>query len=201
LVQVAHDRLIIVDRILRNAIKRHRYIDPEKALKSLRELERAVAQSDLDPKVKALRTNRLRRDRELREAALFCYGQSCRIQRRVRFFPYEDSNFDIVAVWENEGVQHVAPVQLKEVVPEHLNQETSLQSVINGLVKYPSSLELTVAIHVNREGLFDPNKLRIPLLSIGALWVFGSKSKDQSEWFLFGNMLRTPEYTFIQYPE
>jgi hypothetical protein len=189
-----------VDRASFNFVSKQPAINPEEALRQLRAVEILIAQSDLAPKVRALRTNKLNRDRELREAALFCYGQQCRMQQRVHFYPVEASNYDFVATWTCGDVQHYAPVQLKEVVPQELNPRSSIQAIIEGLARYSSARELVVAIHVNQEGRFDPKHLQLPRLSIAELWIFGAASRDQSKWFLFGDMLTEPKYSYFDYP-
>ena len=45
--------------------------------------------------------------------------------------------------------------------------------------RYQGSEQLTVAIHVNRQGRFDPSTIAIPALCIAALWIFASMAEDQ----------------------
>jgi len=189
-----------MDRAWLNKTSRAMRIDPEKALQKLRTLEYELACSDLAARVKSLRTNSLKRDRELREACLFCFGMSQRIEQSVWVYPIEESDFDFVAGWEVDDEQHLAPTQLKEVVPKERNSNATLQGVIDGLVKYRTSEQLTVAIHLNQQVKFDPNQIILPSLNLAALWVFGSLARDQSQWFLYGNMLEEATYTTFQYP-
>jgi hypothetical protein len=189
-----------MDRSWLNSINRANRIDPEKSLKKLRQIEYVIAESNVPPKAKALRTNALKRDRELRDACLFCWGMSCRIGQTVWVYPREDSDFDFVAGWDVELNRHFALVQLKEVVPHSLNPNASLQAVANKLNKYPVSNALTVAIRINQPMRFDPAAVEIPPLALAALWVFGAASEDQSKWFLCGNMLESPEISLFDYP-
>jgi hypothetical protein len=182
------------------AFQQLEYRDPRPFLVGLRELEPRVATSTLPKKVKNLRTNSLKWSRELREGALFCYGMSQRIGQTVFLSPSEAQDHDFVASWVVSDTQHLAPVQLKEVVPHDLNPSTSVQRVVDALEKYTDSADLTVAIHLNQRAHFDPTTLIIPPLKIAALWVFGAISPDQAQWGLWGNFLETPSGTRFEYP-
>src|SRR5712671_3482308 len=122
--------------------KRNR-INPTDVLKQFRPLAVGV-----DPKVAGLRTGKLKRRREIVEACLFCYGLSCRMERPVWLIDHEGADYDVVVAWENNRDNYFAPTQLKEVIQKRVNPEASVQSVIDGLAKYPVSTGLTVAIRV-----------------------------------------------------
>jgi hypothetical protein len=176
------------------------YRDPGPFLVRLRELEILVAESDLPERLKALRTNELKSMRELREAAIFCYGMGQRIGRTVYLAPGESQDYDFIASWVVGEEQHFAPVQLKEVVPVAINPNASLPSVVSGLVKYVDSKHLTVVVHLNRQAHFDPSQFVVPPLSIAALWIFGAVAPDQSAWGLWGNFTETAVGTRFEYP-
>jgi hypothetical protein len=165
------------------------YCDPRPILVRLRQVEEEVAVSATAPKVRHLRTNSLKKDREMREAALFSHGMGKRIERTVFFANAESQDYDFVTSWIDGDVKHFAPVQLKEVVPLTLNREASLQATIDALSRYRSSEDLTIAIHLNQSCRFEPSELRIPSLRIAGLWVFGAISEDQSRWCLWGDFL------------
>ena len=186
------------DRV--RAFQQLEYRDPRPFLVRLRELEPHVATSNLPKKVKNLRTNSLKWSRELREAALFCYGMSQRIGQTVFLSPSEAQDHDFIASWVVDDTQHLAPVQLKGVVPYDLNPSASVQKLIDALGIYADSAELTVAIYLNQRTHFDPATLVIPPLKIAALWVFGAISPDQTQWSLWGNFLETPIGTRFEYP-
>jgi hypothetical protein len=179
--------------------------DPRGFLRALREVELAVAASPIPEKIKTLRTQKLKPEREMRDAAIFCIGISERIGVDVRFAPVEDQDFDFIATWsDSEGTRKYCPVQLKEVVPAHLNTNATIQDVVEKLVHYADSADVTVAIKLNRAGQFDPAKLKIPAnLRIGGLWIFAGLSADQSEFGLWGDFLSTtdsPHGTRFSYP-
>jgi hypothetical protein len=102
---------------------------------------------------------------------------------------HEDSDYDFVAVRENNGDYYFSPTQLKEVIQKRVNPEASVQSVIDELAKY--SGDLTVAIRVNQQTMLDLDKITIPRPSIKALWIYGATSPDGSRWFLTGNLIES----------
>lgn len=189
-----------MDRTELNQAKTLAYRDPAGVLRELRAIEVQVADLDISPKIKHLRTNELKKVRELRQAALFCYGMSCRIRQEVRFCPAESSDYDFIATWGSDGFRYFAPVQLKELVPEALNSRATVQQLVDGLSKYTSSSNLTAAIFLNRNGTFSPSQLIIPALSIAGLWFVSAISPDQSRWRLSGNFLEAPSDTDFAYP-
>ncbi len=107
----------------------------------------------------------------------------------VLIAPVEEEDFDFVATWvDDERTQHICRVQLKEVVPQHLNSTASLQQVIDGLARYADASDLTVAIKVNRIGRFDPATVSIPNgLKLGALWIYSAIAEDQSKFAVWGD--------------
>ena len=189
-----------MDRAWLRAVQKLEFRNPAHFLIKIRSVERQLAESDAPPKIKKLRTNPLKEWRELRDAALFCYGMGQRIGQPIYFAKGESQDYDFVASWAVGREQHFAPVQLKEVVPPELNSTATLQKTVDALTRYVDSKELTVAIHLTQQTRFEPSKLSIPPLKIAALWVFGSISPDQSAWGLWGNFLEQPEYSKFAYP-
>jgi len=178
------------------------FVDPTPYLIQLRRVEIEVALSDTPPKIKALRTNSLKAVREQREAALFCHGMGERLGRKVYFSAQEDQDHDFIASWIDGEERHFAAVQLKEVVPLKTNPQASIEAIVAGLAKYTDSDRLSVAIHLNQEGRFEPALLQVPKLRIGSLWVFGCVAPDQSHWNLWGNFTESEPYgTQFSYPE
>ena len=153
-----------------------------------------MARSETPARVKNLRINGLKEAREQRQAALFCHGMSMRLGQTVYFASQEALDFDFVASWVVGDAQQFAPVQLKEVVPQSLNPKASFDSVLTGLDKYVDSSGLTVAIHLNQAGHFDPKLLRPAQLNVASLWVFAAVAPDQSIWSLWGNFTEQDPY-------
>jgi len=188
-----------MDRAALNEAKKLDYRDPVVVLRELRSIELSIAGADIAPEVRHLRTNKLKKVREYRHAALFCHGMSCRIEQPVYFAPVEASDYDFIATWQSDEYQHFAPVQLKELVPASLNPNSTVQEFINGLSKY-SSGNLTVAVFLNRESRFRPGSIRLPALDIAALWFIFAAAPDQSKWQLIGNFMEEPSATTFSYP-
>lgn len=190
-----------MDEIILREFAKLSYKNPRNILIELRSLELELATSQTPSKIKSLRTNSLKSSRESREAALFCQFMGERIGYNVYFSPGEyQQDCDFIAAWDIDNIWHYAPVQLKEVVPKHTNSFATLEDVISSLSKYVDSKNLIVAVHLNQESHFDPHSLILPNLDIAELWVFGSTSRDQSCWGLWGNLLQNPIGTSHQYP-
>ena len=191
-----------MDRAWLNAAQRLEFREPKPFLIKLRQLERSGILVDTPPKIRDLRTNKLKEWREARAAALFCYGMGERIGQTVYFAKGESQDYDFVATWIVGNEQHLAPVQLKEVVPTKLNPKASLESTIGTLSKYADSENLTVAIHLNQDIRIAREDLRIPPLKLAALWIIATLNPNQSKWGLWGNFLEPePALSQFNYPE
>ena len=181
------------------------YGDPRDFLAALRNFEWTVAVSPTPERIKTLRTQKLKPAREMRDAAIFCVGISERIGFDVRFAPVDDQDFDFITTWlDGDGARNYCPVQLKEVAPQHLSASATIQAVVDGLARYADSVDVTVAIKINRSVRFDPAKLKAPAnLRIGGLWIYTALSADQSEFGLWGDFLSktdAPLWTRFSYP-
>ncbi|MCW5642069.1 MAG: hypothetical protein KIT63_08250 [Rhodoferax sp.] len=185
---------------LREAAKRD-YRDPVLFLRRLRLIEERMAGISVAPEVRNLRTNRLKEWREARLGALFCIGIGERIGHKVLLSKGEFEDADFLATWVAEDVQHFAPVQIKELVPEERNASATFDALVHGLTKYTGTKDLSILVHVNRRTHFDPTLLQLPSqLPIAALWVLACLSPDQSQWAIWGNLLEESEGTKFAYP-
>jgi hypothetical protein len=183
------------------AFAKLRYVEPRSVLVELRKAELALARSDLPANIRQLRTNELRPLRELREVCLFCYGWEQIDGQSLHVAHAEGQDYDAVATWDSDTQRHFTPIQLKEVVPVHLNPAASVQGVVDGLQKYVDSEDLTVVIHLNRTvNGFSPDALTIPPLKIAALWVFAAIAADRSRWVIWGNFLEDLRWGEFTYP-
>jgi hypothetical protein len=177
-----------------------KYRDPRSFLVRLRQFELELSASATPKRVRNLRTNRLKPERELREAAIFCYLVGQRMGTTVSLAPGENQDYDFVATWSGEDQMCFAPVQLKELPPEATSPGATLQAIVSGLSQYTSSGELVVAIHLNRAISLTPSTLAVPPLRIAELWAFGATTPDQNTWALWGDLLRSPSVSFHAYP-
>lgn len=190
------------DAIQTNHWSKLPYLDPRETLIGLRAIQKRAANSSIPKKAANLRRPSQKHDREGRDAALFCYGMSQVVGHDVLFALVEDSDYDFVARWVDGDVERFAPVQLKELVPETLNREATLEDLIEQIASdYPDSVKTTFAVKVNRKIELDLLSLEVPAMQAGGLWVFGATSPDQQEWFLAGDLLADRHTYAFLYPE
>lgn len=177
-----------------------RYVDPKHILVSIREIERDYPIYQLRYSAASLRTRELRQYGEGRQAALFCYGMGLALGTNVRFAQSEHRDHDVIARFELSNQFYYVPIQLKEWVPQSLNQKTSLQSELDKLSKYVDAADLTVAFYLNRNAHIDFSKLQFPS-NISELWFFGAIDRAQTKWSIFGNLLdKSPQRYEFFYP-
>ena len=190
-----------MDSISLRIFSKLEYRDPRPFLVCLRQFELEMSASDTPDLIRHLRTNPLKPERELREAAIFCYLVGQRMGVTVGLAPGEDQDFDFIAAWSTQDQSQFSPVQLKELPPDDTAPDATLQDILSGLGrKYPSSQELVVAIHLNRAITFDLTTLVVPPLPIAELWVFGATAADQNSWALWGDLLHSPSVSYYAYP-
>jgi hypothetical protein len=190
-----------VSAIQLRQLQQRDYRDPADFLRALRAVERQTLAQIADSQIRRLRSRSLREWRETRVAALFCYGYTMRTGQKVFLSKGEFEDADSVAMWEADGELNFAPIQIKEVAPNDLNEDATLQQVIDSLGKYPDSQNLTVLVHLNRKVHFSPSAITLPRgANIAALWVLACVSADQSRWALYGDYLRQPDRSEFEYP-
>ena len=151
-----------------------RYLDAKRILVGLRNVEQTLPLHQLRPEAAALRTHELRKFGQGRQAALFCYGIGQVLGVPVSFAQVEAQDYDIVARYIANDEAHYVPVQLKEWVPETIQNARTLQAEIDKLSKYVDSTDLVVAFHLNRDGRVRINELVLPVGKIAELWFFGA---------------------------
>jgi hypothetical protein len=179
-----------------------RYLDPEKLLVGLREISRTLPLDKLEYRVASLRTRKLRKYGEGRQAALFCYAMGKVVGSPVMFAQIEDRDHDIVARYVKENTLFYAPVQLKEFVPSPVNPSATLQQELDKLGKYADATDLVVAVHVNRNFSGLISELSLPKGKIGQLWLYGALEPTQQRWCAIGDLLSSQPVTYeFGYPE
>ena len=175
--------------------------DPEKVLAGLRWVEENLPLHELPDKVRNLRTRSLRSMLEMRQAALFSHGMSVAMGTKVVFALKEEADYDALCSFERQGERLFVPVQLKELVPERLNPESSFQKELDKLQKYRDSKELVVAYHLNRRFKLDINNISRPQGVVAEIWIVAATTPDLSQWSLIGNILSSECYTYkFEYP-
>lgn len=182
---------------------KQRYVVTTHLLQRLREIEYEVMQVIPPSRERRLQTRDTMPLRELREAALLCHGLATRFGETIGVTHWEEHDHDAVALIQKPGESCFYPLQMKQLPPDDLNPQASLQDIIDSLpAKYPRSPQLTVGISLNRNQHIDFHALSIPRMNIGGLFFFGASSPDQSEWILWGDVLSPgPFATFFTYPD
>lgn len=97
------------------------FLDPEPVLRQLRQIEIAAVEADLPDRVRRLRTNNLKTDREARLACLFAYGMRAVLGTTVFVSPGETEDCDFLTRATVGDTTHYHCVQLKELAPADLN--------------------------------------------------------------------------------
>jgi hypothetical protein len=184
--------LKLIDPVWGNYFAKCPRFNPSDVLKQLRPFELD------DPKVRSIPS---KRGSEIAEACLFCFGLSCRMGCPIWVIDDQSADHDFLAFRKDNGDEIFYPIQLKRVVPERVNAQDTLQSIIEGLAKYVSSGDLAVAISVNRRMDLDPDAITVPPLPIKAIWIYGCASQDRFRWFIHGNLIEPEPITFLfDYP-
>lgn len=180
------------------------FTDPEKFLAGLRWAEENLPLHELPEKVRNLRTRSLRQVLEMRQAALFSYGMTVAMGTKVVFALNEKADYDVICSFEKQGERVFVPVQLKELVPEFLNPESTLQKELDKLQKYRDSKDLIVAYHLNRRFRFrfEIEEISPPIGVVAEIWIVAATTPNLTQWSLIGNILSKECYTYaFDYPE
>lgn len=176
-------------RMVPKAWTEYTYYDPTIVLPKLRIVRETFAASDTQKRIKNLRTNHLKRERESWDAAIFCKLLSLATGENILFSREEDEDFDSIFFWENEEGQNFAPIQLKELVPHELNPQASLSKILDGIRAKYCSPDLIVGIRLNQRTQLKLQSIDLSGLQLRELWMFGATSPDRSKWSLFGEFL------------
>ena len=169
--------------------KTYEYYDPKVILPRLQNIRLQVSASEIPDKIRNLRTNRLKPEREAWDAAVFCYLISRATGIEMFFSKVESSDYDSVFAWNDGTNQCFAPVQMKELVPEYNNSKSTFESIIYDLKKYTDSDDLIVGIKLNRNTRIDFSSIKIPPLPVAEVYCFGATQPDEGSWILIGDIL------------
>jgi hypothetical protein len=181
------------------------YFDPVLVLRSLRAVELGMVARPADftgvpERVRRLRVNDLKGIREARDAAIFSHGMATFLGTKVLYAPVEAADFDFVTMCSVDDMQFFVPVQLKEVPPAELAPRASLQTILDGLGKYPES-DTALAINFNRREQLDLKSITIPQVPFRELWIFACTAPDHSSWILAGDFRAEPRWVEFSYPD
>ena len=177
------------------------FLNPTKLLVGFRDIAVQNPLHELPYEVASLRTHALRKFGEGRQAALFCYGMSQALGIETAFALSESRDHDIVVRFYANNRFNFVPVQLKEFVPNFLNEKATLQKELDKLSKYADSTDLVVVFYLNRVTTINLSELNFPKEKIGELWFFGASDPFQNQWTLIGNLLKENALSYnFNYP-
>jgi hypothetical protein len=117
------------------------------------------------------------------------------------YAPVEHSDYEFVTGGQEGTVQHFCPVQLQELVPEHLNPTASLQSLIESTAKYSPSTDTILAVKLNRQGRVELAELDLAGVPFKQVWFFWASAPDGSKWTLYGDAFTGTGQAGFTYPE
>lgn len=181
--------------------EQQQFLDPRAVLIKFDQVDRQFAhRDDMPEEVRSLRVRSLRPANYLRQAALFAYGMSHTQKKNIEFALLEDRDIDCITRWVDGDTVHYCPVQLKELVPEHVNATAQLESELAKLEKYADAREVVVAMYVNRRVHLDFPITAPTNLRISELWLYGALSPDLRKWMLYGNLLGQAQRYEYEYP-
>jgi hypothetical protein len=143
--------------------------DPVPVLQALRQLEVSDLWQDLPERVRRLRTASLKDQREARNAAIFAHGLATVLCTKVLVSPTEDQDFDFVVTWTEGSEDRFSAIQLKELVPDDLNNDQRLDDLLAGLRKYAPT-DTILAILLNKS--LPVREIRLDAIPFRELWLF-----------------------------
>ena len=141
---------------------------------------------------------RMRRNKERWErwqAFAFAQGLSVAVRKQpVELTQFESSDFDIVCRIQTPSKIEYLPVQLKEVVPEDLNNQTDAQIVLNKLSEYCTSNDTAVSVYLTRPHSAG-TPFRVPSnLQLESLWLVGLTEINPLRFVIIGDCLSCQEF-------
>jgi len=195
---------MVDDNIRLRAFATLQFYNPMMVLPALRQLELHPGMATLPPRVRQLRTPRMRIFREGRIGAIFAYGMSqCVLRCPVSIALQEAEDYDFVTRWRQGDTARYCPVQEKELPPVDLNPNATLDETLAILAEScpPDAPSDTVAlVHLNRRADFQLARIKVPPMGFSQLWFVGAITLDQSRWMIFGDALKTPGEFEFDYP-
>lgn len=191
-----------IPNILRRQLDQMQWVEPRKVLVNLRQVELRLP-SDMDQRTRTLRTRDLRKWHEARHAVLFAFGVAEKvIKTPIWVSKSQERDFDFVMKWRVNDGDCFSFGQLKELPPDDVNGDVTLEDIFDKLEKYSGSDDLCVVIALNRRTRIQfqpwsrPSRPRIR-----QLWYMGCESPDQARWFVYGSVLSSnPRKYEFSYP-
>jgi hypothetical protein len=192
---------IQVPKIQAREFSQMKWLDPQQVLLKLRWLELNLPADQLE---KLRQSRSMKKLEEGRHAALFAYGLISQVLKHpILFSNTESKDFDAVIHWHSDSANYYYPIQIKQLPPDDINPDVSLDDIYSGLEKYSAQDDLSVVVCLNRKTRirFQPwDRKTKP--RIRELWYLGCTDAHQSKWFLYGSVLeKNPMRYDFEYPE
>ena len=175
------------------------FIDPEPVLRQLRQIELAAVQADMPDRVRRLRTNALKEDKEARLACIFAYGMRAVVGTTVFVSPGETEDCDFLTRATVGETTFYHCVQLKELAPADLNPSQSLASLLEGINKRSPS-DAVLAIHLNRRTSIPIEQLAAAHVPFSELWFYWAADPTHTAWRLLGGAPGSFDLYDFEYP-
>jgi hypothetical protein len=161
-------------------------------------LQLELTASNIDDRLRSLRTNKLKPDRERWHGALLTYAWSKIWEKELLYAHHENQDYDIIV--RSDTDRALIKVQLKELPPKKLNPRVTLQDLVG---KYRSNkIDLkgtTVAIFVNNEdGRLETKD--IPPPGEPDIWLFGFAAPNQTQIFAAGHFRGQTAFWVLDHP-
>jgi hypothetical protein len=190
-----------VDRITLRKWRQRRWRDAQADLVNLGRLYGRLLGKGIQAAVDDLRVHELRKYVEQRQAALFAYFiEHSVLKCPIAYAMSEEQDYDCLIWWNVDGKSRYAPVQLKELVPSHINPTANIVDELAKLAKYVTSDRTIIAVHLNQAGLVEYSSIPRPATSAAEIWLYAAISPDQSLWFLYGDLLHGARGYEIPWP-
>ena len=179
---------------------RRSFLDPEPVLRALRSVELDPSLHELPDAVRRLRTNPLKTDRETRDALIFAHGMAAVLGTKVLVAPGEVEDCDFVSHFRIGDTDHFSCVQLKELAPNDLNPDQTMDALLAKLEKLPPS-DAVLAIHLNRRVRIELSELTASHLPFAEAWYFWAADPGLVSWRIYGDTMKSPSLHEFHYPQ
>ena len=192
-------RTKMTDRTEQRTLENVEFLHPETVLMKLGPLQRELTASNADERLRSLRTNKLKSDREMWHGSLLVYAWSKIWGKELLYAYHENQDYDIIV--RSDTDRALIKVQLKELPPKTLNPRITLQGLVDKC-RSNKNYDLkgtTVAILVNNEdGRLETED--IPSLGDPDIWLFGFAAPNQTQIFAAGHIGGQSAFWVVDHP-
>lgn len=162
-------------------------------------MELQVSSWEMPVAIKNLRTGNLKTAREARNAALFAHGMASIVGEKVLVSPGEDADADFFTCVGTGDSRKFTSIQLKELVPGHLNPSQTIADLMGAQRQRPPT-DTILAVLINRRMRPAYAELASYRVPFSELWFYWAASEDQSQWQIYGDAQSQPRLYDFTYP-